>query len=104
MDFEGLIAYGAPIDFDERFGVEARFGAEWLVLYPDGEYALATVAPIASLGVRAAESFGWLNLWIGADVRFRLRTLSLPAGELVTAADVSTSLTIGASYAVWTRK
>lgn len=104
MDFEGLIAYGAPIDFDKRFGVEARFGAEWLVLYPAGEYALATVAPIASVGLRAAENFGWLNLWIGVDARFRLSSLALPADGLVTAADVSTSFTIGAAYAVWTRK
>lgn len=106
MDFEGLLAYGAPIDPEQTFGAEARFGAEWLVLYPQGQYALAAVAPIASLGLRAAQGLGAFSLWMGIDGRARVRSLSLPAGDGSTAraADLSVSFTIGGAYAVWTRK
>jgi hypothetical protein len=101
MDFEGMLAYGAPLDSDKLFGAEVCFGAEWMVLYPEGKYALATLTPIASLGLRAMKSYGQFGLWLGVDARFRLRPLSLPG---VDAADVGASVTIGGSYAVWSRK
>jgi hypothetical protein len=101
MDFEGMLAYGAPIDSEKMFGAEVRFGAEWMVLYPKGAYALATLAPIASLGLRAQKSYGQFGLWLGVDARFRLRPLTLPEVE---AADVAASVTIGGSFAVWSRK
>jgi hypothetical protein len=101
MDFEGMLAYGAPIDPDKLLGAELRFGAEWMVLYPDGKYALATLAPVASLGVRAQKSYGQFGLWLGVDVRARLRELALPD---VQAPKLSASITLGGSFAVWSRK
>jgi hypothetical protein len=101
MDFQGMVAYGAPIDSEKLFGAELCVGAEWLVLYPEGKYALATLAPVASVGLRVQKSYGQLGLWLGADARFRLRHLALPG---VDAPDVGASVTIGGSFSVWSRK
>ena len=104
MDFEGVIAYGAPFNPDERFGAVARLGAEWMVAYPEGNSGQAAVAPIAELGLRIAHSFGLVGLWFGIDGRMRLQPLSLQSrGKLATNA-VSGSLTFGVVFVDWSRK
>jgi len=103
MDFEGSVGYGAPFNPDARFGGVLRFGAEWMVAYPEGNSGQATVAPIAALGFRVAHSFGLVGLWFGVDSRLRLSPLSLRSGGQ-RASDVSGSLTIGVAFVDWSRK
>jgi hypothetical protein len=104
MDFEASVAYGAPLNPDRLLGVVARFGAEWMVAYPEGNSGQAAVAPVASLGVRAAKSFGFLSLWGGFDARFRLSRLSLRSQNSLIANDVGGSVTVGVAFVDWSRK
>lgn len=104
MDFEGAVAYGAPFNPDARFGAVLRFGAEWMVAYPEGNSGQATVAPIADLGLRLAHSFGHVGLWFGVDARMRLSPLTLQSRGKLVANDVSGSFTIGVAFVDWSRK
>jgi hypothetical protein len=101
MDFEGAVAYGAPFDPDHTFGGVLRLGAEWLISYPDDVTAQATVAPILSLGLRAAKNLGFASPWVGIDARVRLQRLQLSD---VAASDVSGSLTLGVRFIDWSGK
>ncbi len=101
MDFEGAIAYGAPFDPDKTFGGVMRFGAEWLIAYPDEGTAQATVVPILSFGVRASKNMGFVSPWVGLDVRFRLEQLELSD---VAANDLGGSLTLGVRFVDWSGK
>lgn len=103
MDFEGLIGYGAPFNPDALFGGVVRFGAEWMVAYPQGNAGQSAVAPIVALGFRLAHTFGPVGLWFGIDSRLRLSPLSLRSGGQ-RASDVSGSLTIGVVFVDWSRK
>jgi len=103
MDFEGSLGYGAPFNPDARFGGVLRFGAEWMVAYPEGNSSQAVVVPVAALGFRVAHSFGLVGLWFGIDSRLRLSPLSLRSGGQ-RASDVSGSLTIGVVFVDWSRK
>ncbi len=104
MDFQGAVAYGAPFNPDARFGAVLRFGAEWMVAYPEGNSGQATVAPVADLGLRLAHSFGLVGLWFGVDARMRLSPLSLQSRGKLVANDVSGSFTIGVAFVDWSRK
>jgi len=104
MDFEAAIAYGAPLDPDKLFGAVVRFGAEWMVAYPEGNSSQAAVVPVADAGLRVAHSFGLLGLWLGADANFRLATLTLRARQPVVANDVGGSFSVGVSFVDWSRK
>jgi hypothetical protein len=104
MDFEGVLAYGAPFNPDARFGGVARLGAEWMVAYPEGNSGQAAVAPVAELGLRIAHSFGLVGLWFGLDGRWRLQPLSLQSRGKLTTNDVSGSLTLGLVFVDWSRK
>jgi hypothetical protein len=104
MDFEAAIAYGAPLNPDRLLGVVARFGAEWMVAYPEGNSGQAAVAPVASLGLRIAKSFGFVSLWGGFDARFRLSRLSLRSQNSLIANDVGGSVTVGVAFVDWSRK
>jgi len=104
MDFEAALAYGAPLDPDKRFGVVARFGAEWMVAYPEGNSSQAAVVPLADVGLRVAQSFGLLGLWLGVDAHFRLATLALRSRQPVVANDVGGSFSLGVSFVDWSRK
>jgi hypothetical protein len=104
MDFEGALSYGAPFNPDARFGGVLRFGAEWMVAYPEGNSGQADVAPVAALGFRVAHSFGLVGLWFGIDSRLRLSPLSLESHGQLRASDVSGSLTLGVSFVDWSRK
>jgi hypothetical protein len=104
MDFEGLLAYGAPFNPDARFGGVARLGAEWMVAYPEGNSGQAAVAPVAELGLRIAHSFGLVGLWFGLDGRWRLQPLSLQSRGKLATNDVSGSLTLGVVFVDWSRK
>jgi hypothetical protein len=101
MDFEGAVAYGAPFDPDHTFGGVLRLGAEWLISYPDDVTAQATVAPILSLGLRAAKNLGFASPWVGIDARVRLQRLQLSD---VAASDISGSLTLGVRFIDWSGK
>lgn len=101
MDFEGLIGYGAPFNPDARFGGVLRFGAEWMVAYPEGNAGQSAVAPVVALGFRLAHSFGLVGLWFGVDSRLRLSRLNLQSGG---ASDVTGSLTLGVAFVDWSRK
>jgi hypothetical protein len=104
MDFQASLGYGAPFNPDARFGVVTRFGAEWMVAYPEGNSGQAVVAPTIDLGVRAAHSFGLLSLWVGLDAHFRVSPLRLRAQGEVAAESVSGSFTLGAAFVDWSRK
>lgn len=104
MDFQASAGYGAPFNPDARFGVVMRFGAEWMIAYPEGNSGQAAIAPIADLGLRVAHSFGLVGLWFGVDARLRTQSLSLQSRGKVTASDVSGSLTLGVAFVDWSRK
>lgn len=104
MDFQLLVAYGAPFDPSKRFGLALRSGPEWMVAYPEGNSGQATVVPVVDFGVRVAHHWGPFGVWLGLDTRFRLSRLALRSqGELI-ANDVSGSLTVGAAFVDWSRK
>ena len=67
----------------------------------DDVTAQATVAPILSLGLRAAKNLGFVSPWVGIDARFRLQRLQLSD---VAASDISGSLTIGVRFIDWSGK
>ena len=104
MDFEGSVAYGAPLNPDALFGAVVRFGAEWMVAYPQGNSGQADVAPELAVGLRVARSFGMVGFWFGADARFRLRKLHMHVQEDLANEDVVGSLSLGAAFVDWSRK
>jgi hypothetical protein len=104
MDFEGSLAYGAPLNPDALFGAVLRFGAEWMVAYPQGNSGQADVVPEIDFGMRIAHSFGAVGLWFGADARFRLGSLALHQRDPLVANDVGGVFALGASYVDWSRK
>jgi hypothetical protein len=104
MDFQATVGYGAPFDPGARFGVVARFGAEWLVAYPEGNSGQAKVAPISALGLRLAHSFGTVGLWFGVDGHFRLTPLALHSRGTLAANDIGGSFTLGVAFVDWSRK
>jgi hypothetical protein len=104
MDFEGAVAYGAPFNPDAPLGAVVRFGAEWMVAYPEGNSAQAAVVPMVDCGIRAAHSFGLLGFWFGLDAHVRLADLSLRSRSPLIANAVGGSLTLGVSFVDWSRK
>jgi len=104
MDFQGLIAYGAPFDPDKRFGVVVRAGPEWMVAYPEGNSGQAAVVPVTDIGLRVAHHFGSVGVWLGVDAHVRLDDLSLRSKSALIANDVGGSFTLGAAFVDWSRK
>jgi hypothetical protein len=104
MDFQGAIAYGAPFNPDAHVGAVLRFGAEWMVAYPEGNSGQAAVSPTADLGLRLAHSFGLVGVWFGLDGRMRLQPLNLQSRGVLLANDVSGSFTLGVVFVDWSRK
>jgi len=104
MDFEAGLGFGAPLNPDARFGVVARFGAEWLIAYPEGNSGQAAAIPIAALGLRIAERVGPASVWLGLDGHFRLTELSLRSSSPIVANDVTAILTLGVAFVDWSRK
>ncbi len=104
MDLQGSIAYGAPFNPDRSWGVVTRFGAQWMVAYPDGNSSQASVVPIFDVGLRAAHAFGFVSVWLGFDVHFRLERLRLRSLGDEQSAEVSPSLTLGVAFVDWSRK
>ena len=92
MDFQGAVAYGAPFNPDAHMGAVLRFGAEWMVAYPEGNSGQAAVSPTVDLGLRAAHSFGLVGLWFGVDARMRLQSLNLQSRGVLVANDVTGSI------------
>lgn len=104
MDFQALVAYGAPLRPDARLGAVLRLGGECLVASPPGQDAQAACVPLADLGLRAAHNAGVVTLWIGIDARYRLGQLQLRLREPVVIEDLSGSFTLGAAFLDWSRK
>jgi hypothetical protein len=104
MDFEVAVGYGAPFNPDKVLGVVARFGAEWMVAYPEGNSGQAAVVPVTDLGVRAAYGIGAVTIWFGADAHLRLATLSLRSRQPIVANDVGGSFSLGVALVDWSRK
>jgi len=104
MDFEGALGIGAPLDPDARFGAVLRFGAEWMVAYPEGNSGQAAVVPVLELGGRVAHNFGLVSIWGGLDARLRLQTLSVHSTSWLIANDVGASLSVGVAFVDWSRK
>ena len=104
MDFQATIAYGAPFDPGAHFGVVARFGPEWLVAYPEGNSGQAKVAAVGDVGLRLANSFGMVGLWLGVDAHFRLSPLVLRSRGTLAANDIGGSFTLGVVFVDWSRR
>jgi hypothetical protein len=104
MDFEGLIAYGAPLDPSAKLGGVVRFGAEWMVTYPEGNAGQAAATPMVDIGLRAQHSFGVVAIWLGVDAHFRLRPLRLGSYGGTRANDVGGTMTIGVAFVDWSRR
>lgn len=104
MDFEGMVAYGAPLVPERLFGASLRFGAEWLVAYTEGNSGQASVAPIVSLGLRAAKTVGPVQAWAGIDARVRLVSLAIRSRDELSSSRLSGSFTLGVAFVNWTLK
>jgi hypothetical protein len=104
MDFEGSVAYGAPLNPDKLYGAVVRFGAEWMVAYPEGNSAQAVVVPVTDVGLRLAHSWGLLGIWFGVDTHIRLAALQLRSRTPLIANDVGLSFSMGVSFIDWSRK
>lgn len=104
MDVQATVAYGAPFDPGAHFGAVARFGAEWLVAYPEGNSGQAKVVPVTDVGLRLANSFGVVGLWFGVDAHFRLSPLALHSRGSLVANDIGGSFTLGVAFVDWSRK
>jgi hypothetical protein len=104
MDFQATAAYGAPFDPDARFGAVVRFGAEWMVAYPEGNSGQAAVVPVTDVGLRVASSMGMVRLWLGLDAHFRLSPLLLRSRGVLRANDVGASFTLGVAFVDWSRR
>ena len=104
MDFQATLGVGAPLNPDAKFGLVGRFGAEWMVAYPEGNSGQAAVVPVIDLGGRLAHSWRRVGLWVGADAHFRLSTLALRSSRSQTANDVGVSFTLGVAFVDWSRK
>jgi len=97
MDFEALLAFGAPLRQSEPLGFAARLGVECLVAHPRGVLSVAA-APLAGLGLRAARDFEAVGIWLGVDARLRLTPLRAGEGEPIRASDVTTSFSFGVTF------
>lgn len=104
MDFQASVAYGAPFDPAAHLGAVARFGAEWLVAYPEGNSGQAKVVPVTDVGLRLANSFGMVGLWLGVDAHFRLSPLLLRSRGTLAANDIGGSFTLGVVFVDWSRR
>ena len=99
MDFELVAGYGAPFKPARPWGAVARLGAEGMAAYPAGGAVRFAVVPVAGLGLRLAQGFGALHLWLGVDAWARLAPLALRLqSERVAARDVSGTLSVGFAY------
>lgn len=104
MDFAVMLAYGAPLNPDARFGFVTRFGAEWMIAYPEGNSSQATVAPVWDVGLRVQHTFPVVGIWLGLDGHYRLSKLTLRSADSISANDVGGSLSLGVSFVDWSRK
>lgn len=104
MDFAAMLAYGAPLNPDAPVGFVTRFGAEWMIAYPDGNSSQAMVVPIWDLGFRVQHAFPVVALWLGVDAHIRLGKLTLRSTDSVSANDVGGSLSLGVAFVDWSRK
>lgn len=104
MDFQATLAYGAPFDPAKHWGAVVRFGGEWLVEYPEGNSGQAAVAPVTDVGLRLANSYGGVGLWLGLDAHFRLSPLLLRSRGSLSARDIGASFTLGCAFVDWSRK
>lgn len=104
MDFQALVAYGAPFDPDKPLGVVLRFGPEWMVAYPEGNSGQAAVTAVTDVGLRVAHHFGAFGIWLGLDAHLRLNRLSLRSKSPLIANDVGGSLTVGVAFVDWSRR
>jgi hypothetical protein len=104
MDFQGELGIGAPLDPARLLGAALRFGAEWMIVYPEGNAGQAAVAPSVDLALRIARSSRSMTLFGGIDARIRLSKLSLYATSPIVANDVGASLTLGIALVDWSRK
>lgn len=104
MDFQGLLAVGAPLNADARFGAVVRFGAEWMVAYPEGNSSQAVVTPVLDAGLRVAHQLRSVGLWFGLDAHWRLSQLALHSESSLIANDVGGSFTAGVAFLDWSRK
>jgi hypothetical protein len=104
MDFQAMLGIGAPLNPDKRFGAVARFGAEWMVVYPEGNSGQAAVVPLLDFGLRVQHPLRWISLWGGLDVHLRLSTLALYSSSTIAANDTGGGFTLGVAFVDWSRK
>jgi hypothetical protein len=104
MDFQATLGVGAPLNPHLPYGAVARFGAEWMVAYPEGNSGQAAVVPILDFGLRLAKHFRWVGIWGGPDLHLRLSTLTLRSTDSLVANDVGVSFSVGAAFVDWSRK
>jgi hypothetical protein len=104
MDFQAAVGYGAPLNPDKLFGVVGRFGAEWMVAYPEGNSGQAAVAPVFDVGLRLSKNLRWVGIWGGPDLHMRLSRLTLRSSSTLTANELGVSLTLGVAFVDWSRK
>jgi len=104
MDFQAMLGVGAPLNPDLPYGGVVRFGAEWMIVYPEGNSGQAAVVPVVDFGFRLAHHFRWVGVWGGFDAHLRLSTLTLRSSSTLEANDLGGSFTLGVAFVDWSRK
>jgi hypothetical protein len=104
MDFAAMVAIGAPLNPDARFGFVTRFGAEWMIAYPEGNSGQAAVAPVLGIGLRVAHTFPVIGVWLGLDGHYRLSRLTLRSSNSLAANELGGSLSVGVAFVDWSRR
>ncbi|HYJ10438.1 MAG TPA: hypothetical protein VEX18_15545 [Polyangiaceae bacterium] len=104
MDFAAMVGVGAPLNPDARFGFVTRFGAEWMIAYPEGNSGQAAVVPVWGVGLRVAHTFPVVGIWLGIDGHYRLSRLTLRSSKSLSANDLGGSLSLGVAFVDWSRK
>lgn len=105
VDLQAGIGIGAPFDPSSTFGVVARFGAEWMIAYSDGNSDQTSAVPKGALGFRVAQAFTQFSIWAGVDGQFRFGQQDLHTSDgLIYAKDVTGTVTLGVAYIDWSRK
>lgn len=105
VDLQAGVGIGAPFDPGSTFGVVARFGAEWMIAYSDGNSDQTSAVPKAALGFRVAQAFTQFSIWAGVDGQFRFGEQDLHTSEgVINAKEVTGTVTLGVAYIDWSRK
>lgn len=91
------VSVGAPFDGESPFGVRAAVEAQWLAALEasDSPRVPTAFAPAVSMGIRGAQTFDHLAVWLGLDAAYRLGQLQLAEPIARSLPNASIGLSLG---------